>query len=140
MLPGPSPPPENEPAAGSWPEKSAPAQNDRPSAASTMARQSGSASRASNAVAISPMSPASKTLYGGRRSSTTPTRPSCSTSTPATRHPLSAADTGTSPSASPDAHRRQPCPRGQCDNEQDLSHDHMAVAPPPPHPPLPLPA
>src|SRR3546814_10985325 len=100
MLPGPSPPPENEPAAGRWPEKSAPAQNDRPSAASTMARQSGSASRASNAVAISPMSPASKKLCGGRRSSPTPTHPPCSTSTPATRPPPSA--DGTTSEQSPD--------------------------------------
>ena len=48
-------------------EKSAPAQNERPSAASTIARQAGSASSRSKASPISAISIESKKLCGGRR-------------------------------------------------------------------------
>ncbi len=57
-------------------EKSAPAQNERPSAAKTIARQSGSASSRSKASPISATSALSKKLCGGRRISTVATWPS----------------------------------------------------------------
>src|SRR5690348_3303488 len=57
-------------------EKSAPAQNERPSAASTIARHCGSASSRSKASPISAISSLSKKLCGGRRISTVATKPS----------------------------------------------------------------
>jgi len=54
--------------------ESAPAQNDRPSAASTIARHPGSPSSRSNASPISAISSLSKKLCGGRRISTVATK------------------------------------------------------------------
>src|ERR1700678_277728 len=59
--------------------KFAPAQNAFPCAARTSARHSASASKVSNAVAISPISAASKKLFGGRLISTSATWPVFST-------------------------------------------------------------
>src|SRR5271157_6280867 len=57
-------------------EKSAPAQNERPSAANTIALHCESASSRSKASPISAISSLSKKLCGGRRISTVATKPS----------------------------------------------------------------